>query len=201
DFQPLVSFRYNVVASQANPVELWLEYEKEGDCQLRLRVCNIQEGSTAHIIHEAVFAEADMQEAMVLDHDDTSYLAVSLEAQGQGRLQIGALHQRLTRYHFGKYVLGGRILTDSRRQEINYFFYPGDLKPPLAVYFSGYRRAEGFEGFGMMRGMGTPFLLFSDPRVDGGMFYLGSQELESGIHQIIQEHLDLLDFTERDLIL
>ena len=33
------------------------------------------------------------------------------------------------------------------------------------------------------------------------MFYLGSQELESSIHKIIQEHLDFLGFTERDLIL
>ena len=53
----------------------------------------------------------------------------------------------------------------------------------------------------MMRSLGCPFLLFSDPRVDGGMFYLGSQELESSIHNIIQEHLDFLGFTERDLIL
>ena len=53
----------------------------------------------------------------------------------------------------------------------------------------------------MMRSLGCPFLLFSDPRVDGGMFYLGSQELESSIHKIIQEHLDFLGFTERDLIL
>ena len=100
----------------------------------------------------------------------------------------------MTRYEFGKFVLGGEILKDSHRQEINYFFYPGDFKPPLAVYFSGYRRAEGFEGFGMMRGLGCPFLLFSDQRLDGGVFYLGSDELEEGIRRIIQEHLALLGF-------
>ena len=201
DFQPILSWKYNIIANKFNPVELWLEYEKSGSCELRLRLYNIQEGSTADIARETIFTEEDMRESMVLDNDFTSYLGVSLEARGEGRIQVGALHQRLTRFEFGKYVLGGKIFRDSHRQEINYFFYPGDLKPPLAVYFSGYRRAEGFEGFGMMRSLGCPFLLFSDPRVDGGMFYLGSQELEEGIHSLIQEHLDFLGFTERDLIL
>ena len=40
-----------------------------------------------------------------------------------------------------------------------YYFNPGDLKPPLAVYFSGYRSAEGFEGRGMM---GAWAVLFAD---------------------------------------
>ncbi|MBP2622968.1 accessory Sec system protein Asp2 [Streptococcus oricebi] len=201
DFSPLVSWKYNIVANRFNPVELWLEYQKEASCQIQLRVKSIAEGSTATVVEERVFSEEEMEQALVLDHDFTSYLGISLEAKGQGRIRIGALHQRLTRYQFGKYVLGGQILKDSKRQEINYFFYPGDFKPPLAVYFSGYRRAEGFEGFGMMRSLGMPFLLFSDPRVDGGLFYLGSQELETGIKQVIQDHLDLLGFSEQELIL
>ena len=36
DFQPVLSWKYNVVANAFNPVELWLEYEKEGNCELRL---------------------------------------------------------------------------------------------------------------------------------------------------------------------
>ena len=90
--------------------------------------------------------------AIVLDEDMTFLLAASLEMKGKGKITIGGLHQRLTRFQFGKFVLGGGILHDSKRQEINYFFYPGDFKPPLSVYFSGYRPAEGFEGFGMMKG-------------------------------------------------
>ena len=37
-----------------------------------------------------------------------------------------------------------------------YTFHPGDLKPPLNVYFSGYRTAEGFEGYFMMKRMNAP---------------------------------------------
>lgn len=201
NFKPIVSWKFNIMATKANPVELWLEYQKDLSCEIRLKVYPIQEGSVATILNEKIFTEEDMSEALLLDNDFSSYLGITLEARGQGQLHIGALHQRLTRYQLGKYVLGGNILKDRNRQEINYFFYPGDFKPPLSVYFSGYRRAEGFEGFGMMKNLGTPFLLFSDPRVDGGVFYLGSDELEIAIHQIIQEHLDLLHFTEKDLIL
>ena len=67
-----------------------------------------------------------------------------------------------------------RFFRDSHRQEINYFFYPGDLKPPLAVYFSGYRRAEGFEGFGMMRSFRLSFsLVFRSAR--GWRYVLSGQ--------------------------
>lgn len=45
-------------------------------------------------------------------------------------------------------------------------------KPPLNVYFSGYRPAEGFEGYFMMNKMNAPFILIGDPRLEGGSFYL-----------------------------
>lgn len=44
------------------------------------------------------------------------------------------------------------------------------MKPPLAVYFSGYRTQEGFEGYYMMRGFGCPFILVTDPRSEGEPF-------------------------------
>ncbi len=33
------------------------------------------------------------------------------------------------------------------------------MKPPLNVYFSGYRTAEGFEGYYMMKRMNAPFFM------------------------------------------
>ena len=99
-----------------------------------------------------VVSEEEMRKgAIVLDQGRTYILSATLEAKGNGALRVGNFHQRWTRFQFGKFVLGGGILHDSKRQEINYFFYPGDFKPPLSVYFSGFRPAEGFEGFGMMR--------------------------------------------------
>lgn len=201
DFRPLISWKYNIRASEWNPIELWLEYEKDLSCDIRIVVRNIQDGSTADFIKERIFTTDDMEAAILLDDDFSSFISVSLEAKGNGRLKIGALHQRLTRYQFGKFVLGGNIIRSKNREEINYFFYPGDFKPPLNVYFSGYRRAEGFEGFGMMKSLGSPFLLFQDPRIDGGAFYLGDDDFENAVRRVIQHHLDLLGFSNKELIL
>lgn len=201
EFRPLISWKYNIRASESNPIELWFEYEKDWTCDIRLIVRNLQDGSTSHFVKERIFTIEEMKSAMVLDDDFSSYISVSLEAKGVGLLKVGALHQRLSRFQFGKYVLGGGIIHNEKREEINYFFYPGDFKPPLNVYFSGYRRAEGFEGFGMMKKLGAPFMLFSDPRIDGGAFYLGDDDLEQGVCNIIQKYLDLLGFTNKQLIL
>ena len=199
DFRPLLTWKYNKPVSKLNPVEFWLEYAKEGDCELRLRFYNIPEGSTSDILNEKVVEGADLDEAILIDNDFGAYIAIMVEAKGHGRVQIGSLHGRLTRYDFGKLSMGGKIFADRKRQEVIYYFHPGDFKPPLNVYFSGFRRAEGFEGFGIMRSLGAPFLLFQDPRIDGGAFYLGTEEFEQGIKNIIKEHLDLLGFTDRQL--
>ncbi|MTV96738.1 accessory Sec system protein Asp2, partial [Streptococcus pneumoniae] len=82
-----------------------------------------------------------------------------------------------------------------------YFFHPGDFKPPLTVYFAGYRPAEGFEGYFMMKTLGCPFILFSDPRLEGGAFYLGTDELEGKVKDTITHYLDYLGFDHKDLIL
>ena len=74
------------------------------------------------------------------------------------------------------------------------YFDPGDMKPPLNVYFSGYKTQEGFEGFYMMRNMGTPFLLISEARLEGGAFYLGDKEYENLIVSGIQDCLKQLGF-------
>ena len=202
NFKPVLQWTYNVRVSQDNPVELWLEFEKESSCDCQLVIRSIPEGSIGDVAQTIIASEEEMRRgAIILDQDMTYMITASLELKGQGRIKVGNLHQRWTRFQFGKYVLGGGILHDEKRQEINYFFYPGDLKPPLSVYFSGFRPAEGFEGFGMMRGLGTPFLLFSDPRLLGGAFYMGTDELEQKIRDTIQHYLDYLGFDKSQLIL
>ncbi len=148
---------------------------------------------------ELVYSEADLERPVLIDEPDRYYLSFSLEAKGQGRLIIGALHKRFSHGPFGEIALGSQTLRDSKRQEIFAYFHPGDLKPPLNVYFSGYRPAEGFEGFSMMKNMGAPFILFSDPRLEGGCFYLGSPELEKKIQDFIDHHLQSLGFGPKEL--
>ena len=201
-FSQVAHWSYNTMVGEDVPIELWLEYEKQGDCEFRLVIRKIWSGAVDEFFEEEIYSEDDLQQAIVVDNKETNfYITVSIEARGKGKLQLGNLHQRWSRKQFGKFVLGGNILHDSTRDEINYFFHPGDFKPPLAVYFAGYRPAEGFEGYFMMKNLGCPFLLFSDPRLEGGAFYLGSDELENKIKETIQHYLDYLGFTSKDLIL
>ena len=51
----------------------------------------------------------------------------------------------------------------------------------------------------MMKNMGAPFILFSDPRLEGGCFYLGSPELEKKIQDFIDYHLQSLGFSPKEL--
>ena len=183
-------------------IELWLEYKKQGNFEFRLVIRKIWNGSVDEFFEEEVYLEADLEKAIIMDSKEANYLIyISIEGRGEGKLQLGNLHQRWSRKQFGKFVLGGNILHDENRDEINYFFHPGDFKPPLAVYFSGFRPAEGFEGYFMMKNLGCPFLLFSDPRLVGGAFYLGSEGLENKIKETIQYYLDYLGLTSKDLIL
>lgn len=89
----------------------------------------------------------------------------------------------------------------SEREEIFCYFDPGDRKPPLNVYFSGYKTLEGFEGYNMMRGMGCPFLLVAEARLEGGCFYMGSEEYESMLAAAIRRYMGELGFTPAQVIL
>ena len=201
NYTQLASWAYNQTVQAHSPIELWLEYEKSGPVDLCLRLRKIPAGSISEIRQDILLKEADFAQAIIVEQDYDAYLSISLEARGQGKVNIGNLHQRWSRKQFGKFVLGGSILHDKKREEINYFFHPGDFKPPLAVYFSGYRPAEGFEGYWMMKNLQCPFLLFSDPRLEGGAFYLGTEELEDKIQATIQYYLDYLGLDRSDLIL
>ena len=46
----------------------------------------------------------------------------------------------------------------------------------------------------MMKRMNAPFILIADPRIEGGAFYLGSENYEQAIRKVIQNALDYLGF-------
>ena len=96
---------------------------------------------------------------------------------------------------------GGERYVTSNREEAFCYFDPGDLKPPLNVYFSGYKTLEGFEGYFMVKALGCPFLLIAEPRLEGGSFYMGSEEYEQIYVDMIRGHMEELGFTPDQVIL
>lgn len=197
-----LSWQYNIAAKSDHNHELWLEYDTSENVMMALSVQMIESGTSNILKQWIVKGEAMTAPLLIESHAKSAYyLAVSLQVQGDGYIKVGNLHNRLARKKFGQFILGGERLIDNKHEEIMAYFDPGDMKPPLNVYFSGYRSAEGFEGYWMMKKMGTPFLLITDPRLEGGAFYIGSKEIENNIYQIIQQKMNDLNFTTDQLVL
>lgn len=200
-FTPLLSYRYNLIREETS-IEIWQEFVKDAKVKLQLELIAYKVGSVGEIYETKCLTEADLATAYYIPwNPEVGYYSVSIAVKGQGELKLGALHWRRSRSGLGDLVLGGQRYADSQRQEFFSYFNPGDMKPPLNVYFSGYRPAEGFEGFGMMKNFNAPFLLISDPRIEGGSFYLGSEDYEQAIEATIQAALDELGFSHEELIL
>lgn len=200
DLRQLMTWKENILYENHRALELWPEYVKDDGCRIELVVQLIQSGTPDVIAYQRSYSEAEMAEPIVFSHPTSGYLSCSIFATGHGLVKVGPVHYRHSRLGAGHFLPGGRRIVDSRREELFYYFHPGDLTPPLNVYFAGYRPAEGFEGYFMMAGLGHPFLLVTDPRLEGGRFYLGSDELESGLRQVIREHIDSLGFRDEDVI-
>jgi accessory secretory protein Asp2 len=200
----LVSWRYNIPLEKAAPLELWLEFTKDESVDVRLVVRGIRSGSRDELACTWIFEEElkSPDGTMLLeDYGGRELLAFSLQVRGRGRISVGNLHYRHSHLGHGILKTGGIKKQDAAKEEIISFFDPMDRKPPLCVYFAGYRTAEGFEGYYMMKALGAPFLLLTDPRLEGGAFYMGSREYEDKVREIIRDCLNKLGFSRKELIL
>jgi len=199
-FRQLVTWKENIPYQDGRPLELWPEFVLDPGCEIELGVQLIRSGTPDVIAFQRRYSAAELAEPIVFAEPESGYLSCSIFARGEGTVKVGPIHYRHSRLGAGQFLPGGRRIVDSRREELFVYFHPGDLTPPLNVYFAGYRPAEGFEGYFMMERLGHPFLLVTDPRLEGGRFYLGSEELEDLLAGVIREHIDELGFRERDVI-
>ncbi|MGW9856963.1 accessory secretory protein Asp2 [Staphylococcus hominis] len=201
-FKPLLTWTQTII-NDANKVnEIWPEYSIEGDIDIEYTLRITPSGSIDFPNMIFRYQKSDLTNPIQLPRlPYQASVSVSLKAKGSGKLYIGNIHKRWSRLELGQFIMGGQRFSDDFRDEFIYYFNPGDLKPPLNVYFSGYRSAEGFEGYFMMNKMNAPFILIGDPRLEGGAFYLGTEQYEQAIVNVIQDALEFLNFKPNDLIL
>ena len=201
----IVFWRNNVPIMGNQAIEFWLEYTKDTSIEIMLEIVVYYFGYGSDAIFEKVytFSEKDLENVVCVENESKNnrFMFVSLQARGQGNLTVTALHDRHSRRGKGTFIPGGKRSATSSREEVFYYFDPGNLKPPLNVYFSGYKTKEGFEGYYLMRGFGHPFLLIAEARLEGGSAYMGSEEYENMIEQIIRNHMEELGFQSSDVIL
>ena len=202
DFYQVAYWRGNIPVFQDQSINFWLEYEKDDSVSIQLKIEQFQSGSVSSIQNRWIFSEEDLKSVVYITNKKMDgSVFVSLLAKGKGKLKIVGLHDRYSRKAYGSFLPGGIRKVTSKREEVFLYFDPGDMKPPLNVYFSGYKTMEGFEGFNMMRKMGAPFLLISESRLEGGAFYLGDEEYENLITTGIQDCLRQLGFNRSQLIM
>ncbi len=199
---PLVTWSRNIIADENKVNQIWPEFKVDGNISIEYTLRIIPVYSTDQPVETFIFEQHELDKPIELpSRSYKANVSISLKAKGKGNLYIGAIHKRWSRLELGEFILGGQRYSDHDRNEFMHYFNPGDFKPPLNVYFSGYRTAEGFEGYFMMDRLNAPFILISDPRIEGGAFYLGSETYEDAIRKVITEALDYLGFSHRQLIL
>ena len=196
ELNQIVYWRNTIPVYEGQAIELWLEYKKTPDVEIAMSVTQFVRSSISEVQQKWYFTEQELENPVVIDNRmPLGQIFISLLAKGNGTLDIIALNDRHSRRGHGAFLPGGKRYVASNREEIFHYFDPGDLKPPLAVYFSGYKTLQGFEGYYMMRNMGCPFLLISEPRLEGGSFYMGSEEYETALADIIRNYMKELGFT------
>lgn len=202
EFQQVVFWRNNIPVFQGQAIDFWLEYQCDPDVEITLEIVQFYSGSVDEVMNRWEFTEEQLSDIVTIDNpiaDGTIF--VSIRAKGYGYLRIIALHDRYSRRGRGYFLPGGKRSIVTNREEIFYYFDPGNLKPPLNVYFSGYKTMEGFEGYYMMKKREHPYLLIAEPRLEGGCFYMGNEEYEGRIVEIIREHMKELGFSSQEVIL
>lgn len=183
-------------------IDMWLEYKKTPGVEISLVMTRIAAGTVSTILGRKEFSEEELSKVIQIEAGKTAErVFVSLSAKGSGELRIIALHDRYSRGKHGYFLPGGERYVTSDREEIFCYFDPQDRKPPLNVYFSGYKTMQGFEGYNMMRKMGCPFLLIGEPRLEGGCFYMGSEEYERMLTEVLEKYRKELGFSSDEVIL
>lgn len=194
-------WKNNIPIEKGQTLDFWLEYKKTPGVQIGLKAVQFAEGTIDNVLQSRSFSEEELEQVVQIRAEQKGFLFVSLYARGSGSLEIIALHDRYSRGKYGYFIPGGERYVTAEREEIFCYFDPGDCKPPLNVYFSGYKTREGFEGYNIMRKMGAPFLLIAEPRLEGGGFYIGSRDYESLMVSILDKYRNKLGFSREEMIL
>lgn len=201
ELTPLLAWKRGVRIYANQPVSLWLEYVAEGEISLELTIRLCRQGTTDHIVR---VWRSDLRgtEPLYLDPGPWSgTLALNLSARGSGTLRVGTLHARPCLPEGGCFMPGTyRICTLEREEVFSHLDDIGQSRPPLVVYFADYNPKEGFQQPAMLRDQHVASLLFTDPRLEGGMFYLGSDLYEKDIEDTIRIALGYLNWSDQHLI-
>lgn len=200
DSDDWVNFGYYKLQTYVDPyrrLRVWLDSERDDGVALRFVFYD-----SNHHRHILPIVHHDVETIVPTKISAKGqFLSAGIQVRGHGKFMVGTYHYSWARYGAGLFLVGGqRIIDPHNGDQLAYYFGPGDLKPPLNIYFSGARAAGGFEAYPLMHNLHAPFLLFADPRMEIGQFYTGAY-IEKQILKVIKTTLKQLGFTTDDLIM
>lgn len=201
-FSQVVFWKSNIPVFDRQNIDLYFEHRRTGSVEVKLHIYKFYNGSIGDIQRVWEFSQDELDGIVTIDNDEREGpVFVSVLAKGQGTLEVISLHDRYSRQDIGYFLPGGERIISSHGEEIFTYLDKGDCKPPLAIYFSGYRKQEGFEGYNMMRKLGCPFMLITDPRLEGGAFYIDNADLEEKLSEKIEKTIKEMQFKKSDVII
>lgn len=198
-----LSYSVSVVERYATTLKVEMQTTGSAELMVEVKCFNSDRQLIKTISKSGEQLLADNGEIEITGIETKFFYSIYYYVRGKGNVRIGTLHQRRSRGKYGFLDLGGNKIIDRNalNGEIAYLFNPGNMQPPLTVYFAGYHSAETFEARGMLHSKGVPYLLISDLRVEGGTFYLGDAEVENKLLTVIKDCLAKLHFETKDLVL
>lgn len=199
DWQTVGTYKTTPYYDPDKQLSLWLECTQDPRLETRLIVYDMTGNADQRFVMPVNASQEEMIVPMgVVDY--ARFIGVSIQVRGHAKMEIGTFHYRWTRHGYGNYIAGGKkIVNPANNEEIGYYLNPGDLKPPLFVYFAGARSLEGFEAYPLFRNTGKPSLLFTDPRLQMGQFYTGDY-MQERIKEVIKQAVKQLGFTMQDVV-
>lgn len=200
-----------VIATQDRPVWvgkdttnlLVFECDTTSDLTLTADIIDYSSGMD-HVIRRRTVTDKALRTGVVLGNPIGGvYVQMQLRVKGAGMVTLGTVNVTQGRGEYGAGLPGARRLPvrDELGGTLRTYFDAGNMKPPLLVYFGGYHMADTFEGFFMMRQLEHPFILVTDPRLEGGAFYLSTPEVEETLVRTILQVCEAYGFTRKQLIL
>lgn len=200
---PVIYWRGSLGIGKTQAISVSIECETEGNVEVWAKLEMVDPSNHEPAQIKLIPLSAFRDDTILDTKGGFRFVNIMVMAKGEGTVKVRQVHLRRSRGLYGTMFIGGQRLKAVKPLdgELLSYFDAGDLKPPLSVYFAGYRSAEGFEGNFMMKAMKGPFLLFSDARLEGGAFYIGDDQLESQVVTTIQTTLKRLGFRPDELML
>lgn len=113
DFSQIAYWRYNIPVFEGQCIDMYLEYEKTGDVEIKLRLFQFYYGSIGDIKQVWELDEEQLQDVFCIDNEsDQGPVFVSILARGTGSLNIISLHDRHSRRGHGFFLPGGERLSE-----------------------------------------------------------------------------------------